>query len=477
MNKPLVVDLDGTLIKSDLLLETANDFICHNPARIYTLIAWTLTGRLVLKSNLAARVKIDVSLLPYNETLIDWLRQQKSSGRTLVLATASHRNLAEAVAQHLGLFNEVLASDEAVNLKAQYKRDALVDCYGDKGFDYVGDAIADMPVWQAADKSYVVSSSSRLIEQARNVANVERVFPDSRPPLLKSLLRAMRPHQWMKNLLVFVPLLAAHMYGDVNRDIEAIFAFLVFGMTASSVYLLNDLVDVLDDRHHTRKRCRPFASGDLSLLTGWLIWPGLLLGAYLIASITLPTKFIQVLSAYFMLTLAYSFVLKRRAMVDVITLATLYTLRIVAGAMAVSVPLSFWLLSFSMFIFLSLAFIKRYSELHRAREKGVSGSVRGRGYAHEDLEIVSSMGVSSGYLSVLVLALYIQDSHTALMYADPKIIWLACPLLLYWISRAWMLTHRGLMHDDPIVFAIKDRISWLIGASFLAIFGLARFVS
>ena len=477
MANPLVVDLDGTLIKSDLLLETANDAVCGNPAKILSMLRWGLAGRATLKSRLAAVTAIDVTVLPYNEVLLAWLREQKSGGRRLVLATASHLHLAERVAQYLGLFDEVLGSDDTVNLKAQRKRDVLVARYGDKGFDYVGDAVADLPVWGAADKAYVVSSSASLIAQVRAVARVEQVFADSRAPFMKSLLRAMRPHQWMKNLLVFVPLLAAHWYGDVHHDVLALIAFVVFGMTASSVYLLNDLVDVADDRCHARKCKRPFAAGDLSLLIGWLVWPGLLLGAGVIAAAALPLKFVFALGAYFTLTVAYSFGLKRRSIVDVITLAALYTLRIVAGAAAVSVPLSFWLLSFSMFIFLSLAFIKRFSELQRARDKGSAGVVRGRGYTHQDLEMVSSMGVSSGYLSVLVLALYIQDSYTAVLYATPKIIWLACPLLLYWISRAWMLTHRGLMHDDPIVFAIKDKISWLVGACFLVVFGLARFVS
>lgn len=460
-----------------MLYETANAYLGQNPVRVLQMFSWGMAGKTVLKSRLAQSVDIDVSALPYNQPLLAWLREQHANGRQLLLATASHKRWAAQVAQHVGLFDEVLASDDVINLKGQRKRDALVERYGVKGYDYVGDAQADMPVWMAADKAYVVSSSVQFIRRVRHVADVDRVFDCDHPLGIKSLLRALRPHQWMKNLLVFVPLLAAHIYGNVNQDMLALIAFLVFCLTASSVYVLNDLVDVPDDRHHVRKRKRAFASGDLSLLTGWLVWPGLLLSACLFALALLPAKFFFALSIYFILTVAYTFALKRRFIVDVITLAALYTLRMAAGAASVAVPLSFWLLSFSMFVFLSLAFIKRYSELQRARDKSSADAIRGRGYVPEDMEMVSTMGVSSGYLSVLVLALYIQDSHTALLYATPKIIWLACPLLLYWISRAWMLTHRGLMHDDPIVFAIKDKTSWLVGACFMAIFALARFVS
>jgi 4-hydroxybenzoate polyprenyltransferase len=380
------------------------------------------------------------------------------------------------VAAHLDLFDEVLATEGLINLKSRHKRDHLVSRYGERGFDYVGNDSADFPVWGAADRAYVVSSVPSLIQRAQALGNVEQVFDDGRPGTVKSLIKAMRPHQWVKNLLVFVPLLAAHGFGNPGSLLQALVAFFVFGLTASSVYLLNDMVDVADDRHHQRKRLRPFASGNLSLLHGWITWPLLLIAAFVIASLALPTAFVAVLALYFVLTLAYSLRLKQSAVVDVLTLAALYTLRVIAGAVAISVSLSFWLLSFSMFLFLSLAFIKRFSELKTARVVGNHGWIRGRGYIHEDLEIVSSMGTGAGYLAVLVLALYIQDSHTAVMYKTPQIIWLACPLLLYWISRVWIFAHRGWMHDDPIVFALKDWKSWIVGVSFVAVFWLAKVV-
>ena len=474
---PLIVDLDGTLIKTDLLLETASQFVLAQPWQTYKLLAWLAQGKSALKSHLAQATRIDVAVLPYNEELVTWLQQEKAQGRSIVLATASHRLLADQVAAHLGLFDEVLATDGSTNLKADAKRAALVAKYGEKCFDYVGNDWADLPVWQSAAQVHVVSRSSRLIDAARRHGKLGQVFSDGKPPLAQALLKAMRPHQWMKNMLVFIPLLAAHRYGDASSVLQALLAFVAFGLTASSVYLLNDLVDVADDRQHVRKRQRPFAAGHLSLLHGWLAWPLLLICAFTLAAAALPWPFTLSLGAYFVLTVAYSLRLKQIPMVDVLALAGLYTLRIIAGAAAIAVPLTFWLLSFSMFLFLSLAFIKRYSELKAARQNGQTKAFRGRGYTSQDLELVANLGVSAGYTSVLVLALYIQDARTASLYATPQVIWLACPLLLFWISRAWLIAHRGQMHDDPIVFVLKDRVSWAVAALFAADIITARVIT
>ncbi len=473
---PLVVDLDGTLIKTDLLAETASQFLIKQPWRCYKLIEWLIEGKSALKWHLARSTQIDVTTLPYNQDLLIYLRQQKTKGRCIVLATATHRLLADQVAEHLGLIDEVLATDGTTNLKASAKRDALVIRYGERGFDYVGNDWADLPVWKSAAQAHVVSCSLPLIKQARAQGNLGLTLGDAKPSPAAALFKAMRPHQWMKNLLVFVPLLAAHRYGDVTSVLHAVLAFVVFGLAASSTYLLNDLADVTNDRHHPRKRERPFAAGNLSLLHGWLAWPLLLAFALTLAGLGLPWKFTASLAAYFVLTVAYSLRLKQVPVLDVLALAGLYTLRIIAGAAAIAVPLSFWLLSFSMFLFLSLAFIKRYSELRLAREVSPSVPLRGRGYNPQDLELVSSLGGSAGYTAVLVLALYIQDSHTASLYATPTFVWLACPLLLFWISRAWLIAHRGHMHDDPIVFALKDRVSWVMVALFAAVFVLAKVV-
>lgn len=475
--KPVVVDLDGTLIDSDVLVESLNQFLIYHPLQFASPLLWLTKGKVTLKEELAKRASLDVSALPYNRALIDWLTSEKQQGRRLVLATASHSLLAQQVAQHLQLFDEVLASDDTTNLKARAKADALVSRFGRHGFDYVGNDWPDVAVWACADTAHLVNPSDSLLQSAQAVGKVGQVFQTQTSSRGLAFVKAIRIHQWMKNLLVFVPLLTAHQYMDWQRDQLGLLAFLIFSITASSVYLLNDLVDVQSDRHHLRKRTRPFASGALSLLVGWLAWPVLLLLATTMTVLWMPVLFSASLGVYFVLTVAYSLYLKQLAVVDVLTLAALYTLRIMAGAAAIDVPVSFWLLLFSMFVFLSLALIKRYSELQVARAMGKTGALRGRGYRPEDLEWVSSLGGSAGFIAVLVLALYIQDGQAAHLYAAPKLIWLICPVLLFWISRAWMIAHRGKMHDDPIVFALKDKVSWCVAIFMVFVFGLARVLS
>ena len=460
---PLVVDLDGTLIKTDLFFESISQFITRHPLRFGSILKWLSKGRSQLKFQLALNYKFDASSLPYNRKLISWLSEQHLLGRKIVLATAAHKILAQGVANHLRFFDEVLATEGKINLKANNKRDLLVAKYGERGFDYIGNDIADFTVWKASNAAYVVSSSTAFIERVSQIGNLTKSFPTEKPNLIKSLVKSLRPHQWFKNILIFVPLLTAQRIGDLTSDIEALIAFVVFGLTASSVYLLNDIVDIENDRHHQLKQYRPFAAGNLSLITGWLIWPLLLLAALGLAYYKLSTAYVAVLVIYFLITIAYTLLLKQIAILDILTLASLYTLRIVAGAAAISVPLSFWLLTFSMFIFFSLALVKRFSELKSMQEKNIEGPLRGRNYEHKDLEIVTTMGISSGYLSVLVLALYIQDGHTTGLYRYPELIWFGCPILLFWISRVWLITYRGHMHHDPIIFALKDRVSIYLG--------------
>lgn len=469
---PLVIDLDGTLIKSDLLLESGLAFIKRRPLMALAPFKWLASGKANLKARLAQSAPLDVAVLPYNPAVIELAQRERANGRPIILATASHHSYAEQIDAHLGLFDRVLATSGTRNLSAHNKRDLLVTEYGEQGFDYVGNSRDDLPVWQSARRAYVVNSSSRVSALAQRNGNVENVIEDPRASL-RIWLKALRVHQWMKNLLIFVPLLAGHMLFMPGLLLKGLIAFTCFGLCASSVYVLNDLLDLEDDRHHRSKRQRPFASGQISIKAGLLMFPTLLLVSLAGAWIWLPIEFFGTLLAYVALTLAYSFTLKRYMAVDVIVLASLYTLRIVAGALAFDCKLTFWMLAFSMFIFLSLALVKRYAELWGAREQGRVETVRGRGYCPDDLQMIASLGASSGYLSVMVLALYIQDQATAILYRHPHIIWLACPLLLFWVTRIWMLTHRGQMHDDPVVFAIKDRVSLLVGGLFASVFWLA----
>jgi 4-hydroxybenzoate polyprenyltransferase/phosphoserine phosphatase len=462
-SRPLVVDLDGTLIRSDVLIESGFAYLKAAPHRFYAPLVWLARdGKSGLKTGLAEATNVDVSVLPYDPAVLEWLKAEREAGRSLVLATASHERYAQAISDHLGLFDKTFASNRDVNLSSHRKRDRLVAEYGEKGFDYAGNSRDDIAVWQSAERAYIVNPSSGVERAARKIGNVERVI-ESRPPSVRTWAKSLRLHQWLKNLLILVPLLAAHKLTSPDLVVAAIIAFLTFGLCASSVYLLNDLLDLEDDRHHPVKRRRPLASGALPLMWGLGLFPILLVSAFLGARAFLPWRFCVVLLGYYVLTLAYSMYLKRQVMVDVVVLAMLYTIRIVAGTAAIHGHLTFWLLAFSMFIFLSLALVKRYAELHSMKERGLV-KTRGRGYVASDLPLLSSLGTSSGYLAVLVLALYIQDGKTASLYRHPQVIWLACPLLLYWVSRTWVIAHRGLMHDDPIVFAARDRVSLAVVA-------------
>ena len=468
---PLVVDLDGTLLRSDLLHESALQLLRVSPLAALRLPLWLRGGKASFKRAIAERVSLDFGGLPYHEPLVTWLREQKAQGRRLVLATASDEQLAHGVQRHLGLFDEVLASDGHRNNAAQNKAQALVERFGDRGFDYAGNSQADLHVWARARRAIVVAAPASICRAAAQRAPVEREF-DRAPAGPTAWLRALRLHQWLKNTLLFLPLLGAHQILDPALLARALAAFVAFGLCASSVYVVNDLMDLESDRQHPRKRLRPFAAGHLSPLTGVMVAGVLLLASLLLAAAVAPA-FLGWLLVYFAITLAYTFYLKRKEVVDALSLAALYTLRIVAGGAAVGVPPSFWLLAFSMFLFLSLAFVKRYSELQLMLDRGRS-EAKGRGYRTTDLPLIEMMGVAAGFSAVLVLALYINGESVALLYSRPQMMWLTVPILLYWITRVWIKTHRGLMHDDPVLFALKDRVSFLSGAMFLAVMWAAK---
>lgn len=462
MTPPLCVDLDGTLIRSDLLLESLMLLLKRNPLYLLFALVWLLRGgKAGLKAQIAARVTLNPAALPYNQDLLAWLKSERSSGREIWLCTAADARLADKVAEHLELFDGVLASDGRVNLAGERKAEQLVERFGEGVFDYCGNEWRDFAIWRQARGAIIVNGPPALERRAGSELEVLHVFPSRGESRLRAILRALRPHQWAKNVLVLVPLFAAHAAGSPSALVAGVAAIIAFCLCASSVYLLNDMLDLEADRAHPRKSKRPFAAGDLSLATGLALVPALLLGAGLIAAF-LPPKFQLSLGAYYLLTFAYSVKLKRMLLVDAVALAGLYTLRIIAGAGAVAVALSFWLLLFSVFLFLSLAFVKRYAELDALRRQQRLQAL-GRGYRVEDLAVLQSFGTAAGYLSVLVLALYINSPDIQPLYHRPKAIWMLCILMLYWISRVWMTAHRGGMHDDPVVYALKDRISLGIG--------------
>ncbi len=467
---PLCVDLDGTLLRSDLLYESLFALLRRNPFYLLLLPLWLLRGKAHLKRQIARRVRLDPALLPWHTPLLERLQQERAAGRRLILATASDQLLVTPIATHLALFDEVIASDGERNLSGAEKGRLLVERFGERGFIYAGNAPVDLAVWSHAASAWVVSPSPALQRAAARVAPaVEPLAPASGHWLLP-LLRALRPHQWLKNLLLLVPLLASHSFSGEALG-YALLAIVAFSLCASSVYLLNDLLDLEADRQHPTKVNRPFASGALPLQAGLLAAPLLLLVALLVA-LLLPLSFLAILASYYLLTLAYSFYLKRVELIDVLLLATLYTVRILAGAAAIAVTVSFWLLALSMFLFLSLALVKRYSELLTLRSRGEE-SAAGRGYRAVDLESLAQMGAASGYLAVLVLALYINSEEIRLLYQHPAVVWLLCPLLLYLISRVWLLARRDELHEDPLVFVARDRHSLAVAALGGVLFWLA----
>ena len=469
--RPLVVDLDGTLIHTDMLHEYAIRLLRDKPHFVSAIPFWLLGGKALLKQKLASHVDAEISSLPFNQQLIDWLQSQKDLGRRLVLCTATDISIAKMIADHLKLFDDVIASDGIQNLAGKNKANALVEKYGENGFDYVGNSSVDLLVWEKSKQGVVVNGSSKLVQQASLVTEIEHVISKAKNSF-KTWIKVFRLHQWIKNVLIFVPIFAAYQVITSELWINLGLAFLSFSLCASSVYIANDLLDLESDRAHPRKCSRPFASGQIPIWMGAILAPILIFSSFAIAQ-HVGGSFLPWLVVYFGLTCAYSWGLKRLVLLDCLTLAILYTLRIVAGAAAVSVPLSFWLLAFSIFLFFSLAFIKRYAEL-QAHPEGDAKKVHGRGYYFADAPLVQQLGVTSGYAATLVLALYLNSENVIKLYRTPEIIWGAVPLMLLWISWMWLKAHRGLMHDDPIVFAIKDKVSILIGALFITILVVAR---
>lgn len=456
---PLFVDLDGTLVKTDLLAEGAVALLKSSPLYLFSMLFWLVKGgKARLKAEIANRVTLDINTLPLQTEFVEYLQSEFQQGRRLYLATASNYVLAKRVADRLNIFTDVLASDDRCNLKGKNKLQAILTKTSDGEFDYAGNAHVDIHIWRKCRKAIVVNPDIGVVLAAEKVCEIERVFED-RPSFVRVWIKATRVYQWVKNILLGVPLIAAHVF-NTEAFLNVFLAFFAFGIVASATYLLNDLLDVNADRQHQRKSKRPFAAGNISIQHGLIAMPLLLAVGLYIASVV-STDFLLVIVAYLIVTLAYSLYFKALMLIDVILLASLYTLRIVAGAVAVDVVMSSWLLAFSMFIFLNLALVKRSSELVSLTQRNIDVT-NGRDYRVADSHILNSMGVCAGYLSVLVLALYVDSPDGQINYTQPHILWLLCPLLLYWISRMWMKTARAEMHDDPVIYSMRDRASWIV---------------
>lgn len=455
----LVVDLDDTLIRTDTLLENfwlAWSVKWQTPLEAMRTLA---RSRLALKQRLGEISAIDPARLPYNSEVLEIIGQWRDRGGRVALVTGATQAMADAVALHLGVFDSVHGSSDGINLKGASKARFLDEMFGPGGYSYIGDAPADFAVWQGAAGAITINSSKAF------QAKVEKLVADAiHLPAPKAriadYLQAMRPHQWLKNVLVFLPMLAAHQLG-LATALQALLAFVAFSLVASATYILNDLLDLSADRAHPRKSQRPFASGRIRLIHGTWMVPVLGMAGALVA-LAGGIELFGVLLLYSALTILYSVRLKRLAMIDICALAVLYTLRVLAGSAATSVPSSLWLLAFSMFFFFSLAAVKRYAELVDGAAAGRLIAT-GRGYRVDDRSIVGNIMVSSGLISVLVLALYANSEPVQMLYRYPEFLWGVCLVLLFWTNRIALLTHRGEMHDDPVVFAMRDRTSLSCG--------------
>ncbi|HEX4154311.1 MAG TPA: UbiA family prenyltransferase [Acidobacteriaceae bacterium] len=476
----LCVDLDGTLVKSDTLVDSVLALARQHPAKMLRIPGWISQGKAQFKQQVTAAVELDVEYLPYNHPLLEWLRAEHGAGRAIYLATAADRGLAERVAEYLGIFAGVLASDGTTNLAGSKKLEAFREHFGGR-FCYIGNALPDAELLRACESPMTANPQRALTGRLERAGTKTAANFEDRRSALGSWVRALRLHQWAKNTLIFVPLLLAHAWSAPTLVGGGV-AFFSFGLCASATYILNDLLDLEADRRHPRKRRRPFAAGDLSAIAGVgavallmavsftlaVLLPRIILSVPGRMGELLPYKFLQWLLLYTVTTLAYSLYLKRMLLLDVFVLSGLYTVRILAGSAATTTSISVWLGGFSVFFFLSLAFVKRFSELENVRARG--GTVTaGRGYHVSDLEQLRALGTGAAYAAVVVTTLYISNPETRLLYSHVVRLWLVVPVLLLWLAQVWMLASRGEMHDDPVVWAITSRRSLLLGAVMAAV--------
>jgi 4-hydroxybenzoate polyprenyltransferase/phosphoserine phosphatase len=455
----LCVDLDGTLIRGDVFWECILALLKSRPYYLVLLPFWLLSGRAFLKRQLAAHVELNPARLPYRQEVVELLRKEKANGRHIALTTATDSRIAEKVSVYLGLFDEVHGSDGQLNLKGAYKADFLAQQYSKAGFEYLGDSAADVAVWRKATAAYVVGTPARAA-QAAAVTTLKLAILEPRLsffPSLRTWFDAVRGHHWAKNLLLFLPLALSHNL-SAEPVLRTLAGFVLYGLCASGLYILNDLLDLHSDREHPWKKERPFAAGAISI-PGGLLASVILLTSALGLGCLLDIQFGCVLVAYATLTMLYSLYLKKIALLDVFVLSSFYSFRILAGALISDTPLSQWFLAFSLFLFLSLAMAKRYSELLGASDLIRAGN-SGRGYHVGDRELLLSLGVGSSFSAVVIFSLYVHSQDVRLLYSAPELLFLLCPIVLYWLSRTWLLAHRGELKEDPVTLAIRDPVSY-----------------
>ncbi len=456
----LCVDLDDTLVRTDTLFEITIKLIKNHPLLALKIPIWLTHGLAYTKHKIAKKARISAELLPYNKDVVRFIRKERKKGHPLCLATASDTLTATRITKHLNIFDNIIASDGITNRAGDKKAEAIIKTYGEKQFDYIGNSKADLAVWKHARRALVANAHPSVIKKAKNSANVTQVFPRKKRRKIKTFLKQIRIHQWSKNLLLLVPILTAHKIDNLTPFFNVTLAFIAFSLVASGIYILNDLMDLEADRKHPLKKHRPIASGHMHILVAGYSMIALIITGITI-SIFLPAPFLIIIALYIIINITYSLHLKQIPLVDIFVLASLYVIRILAGSAATGIATSSWLFIFATFIFISLALAKRVSELNGLgiRKKN---KVSGRGYITKDKKTLTILGITSGYISLIIFVLYITSNTVTSLYARPNTLWLLLPLFFFWITRIWRLTHKRKMNEDPIIFAIKDMSSYIV---------------
>lgn len=465
-NLVIVVDLDGTLISTDTLYEQIVRLLFRKSWKIPGAISALFKGKAAFKSYNADAIPLEASSFSYQGDLVEFLRSSKESGAHIVLCTAADVSIAEATSKHhVGLFDTVIATENGINMKGVTKAAVLKERFPD-GFVYAGDSSADLAVWKEADEIILVGADKKTTRRAKGigkpVVGEYRHMPEYAGNRFRTWAKALRVHHWAKNILIFFPLLLAHSWSDAEVVARTLLGFLLLLAVTSSSYLINDLADLDADRKHPTKRHRPIASGVIAIRDALLV-PILVIPVALGAGFVLEPAFGLVLSGYLVLTLGYSFGLKRIPLLDTFIIGVLFTSRIVMGGVFLGSSPSEWLLLFSMFFFFSLAVAKRQVEVLQMKTT-ISASSSGRGYVPSDAPLLLTAGAGTSVASILILVLYLRSkAFNVVGYTRPEYLWLVVGAIAIWLGRIWLLTHRGQMLDDPVNFALRDKSSIMLG--------------
>ena len=465
----LFVDLDKTLIKSDFLLESFVRYFSQNIfAPILCFGVLITKGKVGLKKFLSNKSQISIENLPYDQQVLDAIYQWKENcpQEKVILISATDQNIIEQIACHLKCFDAWYGTENE-NLKSEIKLKKIKDLTGDASFSYIGDSFADLVIWERAKKCYLVNPTKSLVKSVTKINDSIEIIVSKKSNLFSEIIKTIRVHQWVKNLLIFIPtILSLQPFVDLLGDLVS--GFFAFSFIASAFYILNDLFDIENDRVHHSKKNRAFASGSLSINQGFFIFI-LLIAVAILISISLPQAFQLLLLLYAVATFTYSKYLKKLVIFDILTLSALYLLRVITGGALVELTISNWLLTFSVFFFLFLASVKRWVELDKLNAEVVTG----RGYQISDKSFIANLSYFSGLISILVICLYIESQQALTLYNQSKILWLTPIILLYWVLETLFKVERGQIDEDPVKYALKSKTSYMALIGFIIIFLLS----